>query len=259
MKKKIMILSLAVILGVSLSLVGCGSSSEPAATPAPAPAPAESSSDLWLQPHIGALEPLMMKDPFLELLGQVDGPVPYLYEETVKLSGHSCGAITGAWVITEKALEALYGDETPVRGDIKIYMPGPPDQYYIGVFGEVFTYLTGATPDTGFPGADFGQEYNRRHLLIYPEEQTKLPFPAIEYIWERTDTGKQIGIKYNLSMVQPLATDETKAILPKMLEGTATAEETALWVKWWNDRAIYVLDNKDMEGMFPVRVIEEGN
>lgn len=244
-------------------MIGCSSSTPapaPEPTPAPAPAPADDSvSEIdWLQDHISTVEPMMFRDPFLELLGQIDGPIPYYYEEAVKLSGHSCAAITGAWTITEKAVEALYGEETPVRGQIKITMPGPADQYYIGVFGEVFTYLTGAAPETGFPGADFGPGYNRRNLLVYPEEPTKLPFAILEYQFERTDTGKKVGVVYNMGMVAPLATPEITALYPIIVDGTATPEEQATFIEWWNARAINTLVNKDQEGFFKVRVIEEG-
>ena len=77
----------------------------------------------WLQKHITDVPPIMMRDPFLGLLGQTDHPLPYTYEEAVKLSGHSCGAVAGAWVITRKALEALYLGDIPERGQIMIEAP----------------------------------------------------------------------------------------------------------------------------------------
>jgi len=266
LKKRILILSLAIILGASLSLVGCGSSTpapaaEPATPAAPAVAamPASASGVEWTQDYISQVEPMMFRDTFLEILGQVDEPIPYYYTEAVKLSGHSCAAITGAWTITKKAMEALYGDETPVRGQIKITMPGPADQYFIGVFGEVFTYLTGAAPESGFPGSDFGPTYNRRNLLVYPEDVTKLPFAALEYVFERTDTGRKVGVVYNMTMVVPVSTPEIAALYPGLVAGTLTAEENATFVTWWNDRAINTLVNEDQEGFLRVRVIEEGN
>ena len=37
-----------------------------------------------------------------------------------KLAGHSCPAVSGAYKVTEKALKALYGSETPMRGGISV-------------------------------------------------------------------------------------------------------------------------------------------
>lgn len=121
----------------------------------------ESGKPAWTQDYITNISPIMMREPFLELLGQVEGSIPYTYEEVVKLSGHSCGAISGAWIITRKAIAALYPNEVPVRGQIKVTAPGAEDEWLVGIFGEVISYITGAAPKTGFPGSEFDQEYNR--------------------------------------------------------------------------------------------------
>jgi hypothetical protein len=88
------------------------------------------------------------------------------------------GATAGAFVIARKALDELYpGDEIPVRGQIKVYVPGAEDQWNLGVFGEVITYITGAAPKTGFNGSEFGQVndlYVRQNKMIY----TDLPIPT---------------------------------------------------------------------------------
>ena len=112
----------------------------------------------WDQDYISEVPPIMMIDPYLQIFGQSQVAVPYTYETAVKLAGHSCGAVTGAWTITRKALEVLYpGGEVPVRGQIQVEAPGAEDEWYVGVFGEVITYITGAAPKTGFIGAEFGQ------------------------------------------------------------------------------------------------------
>ena len=112
----------------------------------------------WEQEYIAEVPPIMMIDPYFQIFGQSQGPVPYRYEDVVKQAGHSCGATTGAWTITRKALEALYPDgEIPVRGQIAVEAPGAEDEWYVGVFGEIISYITGAAPKTGFNGAEFGQ------------------------------------------------------------------------------------------------------
>ncbi len=207
----------------------------------------------WTQKHIADVPSIIMKDPFLELLGQVDRPIPYTYEEVVKLSGHSCAAVAGAWIITKKALEALYPDEIPVRGQIKIYAPGADDEWLVGVFGEVITYITGASPGTGFPGAAFGKSYNRRNLLKYKDAITNtLPF-KMAWIFERVDTGVQVSVRYNLTMIKPPATPEKMKMASKMAYGKASVEEVKEWKKFWNERVKFVFENADtLEGFFTV-------
>lgn len=214
---------------------------------------------VWTQEHITNVPPILMRDPFLELLGQTEEPIPYTYEEVVKLSGHSCGATAGAWTITKKALEALYPAETPVRGQILIHAPGAEDEWHVGVFGEVMTYITGAAPKTGFSGAEFGKGdtlYIRRNKMTYAEEPSNTPPPQMEWIFERADTGKKVSVKYNVMAVQPAATEEWTAMGVKMASGKATAEEAAEYVKYWNERAAFVFLNTDKEGLFTVTALE---
>ena len=63
---------------------------------------------VWDQAYITEVPPIMMSEPYFSIFGQSQEPIPYYYEEAVRLAGHSCGAITGAWTITKKALEILY-------------------------------------------------------------------------------------------------------------------------------------------------------
>ena len=248
MSRKSWILAITIVLSIALIVTGCAST--PAAAPSsPAPSPEQNqqaaAEESWTQDHIAQVPPLMMKDPFLELLGQANKPVPYYYAEAVKLSGHSCGAVTGAWTITRKALEELYPNETPVRGQIKIVAPGAKDEWFVGVFGEVMTYITGAAPESGFPGAEFGNDYNRRNLMIYQKEPSGTPPPKMVWIFERIDTGAKVSVQFDVSKVKPPATPDFTAMTTKVAKGEASPTETKNWIKYWNDRAVYVLENAD--------------
>jgi hypothetical protein len=215
----------------------------------------------WDQDYIAEVPPIMMMDPYFEIFGQSQEPVPYYYETAVKLSGHSCGATAGAWTITKKALEILYpGGEVPVRGQIAVQAPGAEDEWFVGVFGEVITYITGASPKTGFIGAEFGQTddlFVRQNKMVYSDEPTGQMPPEREWIFTRLDTGAQVGIKFNLVVIQPVATPERKAMGMKLAAGEATPEEAADYYVYWNDRARFVFENEDMDGFFQVAVYEE--
>jgi hypothetical protein len=209
----------------------------------------------WLADYIKKVPPILMKEPFLELLGQTDQPVPYTYEETVKLAGHSCGAVAGAWTITRKALESLYPGTLPVRGQIKVTMPGSEDEWYVGVFGEVISYITGAAPKTGFPGAEFGKSYNRRNLMTYKEKPTGTPPAKMIWIFERADTGAKVAIRYDLSKIKPAQTDKRTGTGAKVAKGQASPEETKEWREYWNARAKFVLDHADiLPGFFTLEM-----
>ncbi len=208
---------------------------------------------IWTQEHIASVPPIMMKDPFLELLGQTDKPIPYYYHEAVKLAGHSCGAVAGAWIITGKALKELYPRETPVRGQIMVEAPGAEDEWLVGVFGEVISYITGAAPRTGFPGAGFAKGSKRKDLLIYKDTETLTPPPEMVWIFKRIDTGAQVGVSYNLSLIQPPATAENMGLGKKVGKGKATSEEIKAWTVFWNSRVEFIFNNADrLEGLFTV-------
>ena len=212
----------------------------------------------WDQAYISEVEPIMMLEPYFQIFGQSQEAVPYYYEEAVKLAGHSCGATTGAWTIAKKALEVLYPNgEIPVRGQIAVEAPGAEDEWYVGVFGDIITYVTGAAPKTGFIGAEFAKAndlFLRQNKMVYSETPTKQLPPMREWVFTRLDTGAKVGIKFNLVVITPLPTPARIAMGKKLAKGEATAEEALDYAKYWNDRAIFVLDNQDMDGFFTVTI-----
>lgn len=223
--------------------------------------PASPEDFAWEQAYIAEVPPIMMMEPYFGIFGQTAGPVPYYYEEAVKLAGHSCGATTGAWTITRKALEVLYPDgEIPVRGQIAVEAPGAEDEWFVGVFGEIITYITGASPHTGFIGSEFGTVDNlfvRQNKMVYAAEPTGQLPPMREWIFTRLDTGQKVGVKFNLVIILPIPTPGRVEMGKKMAAGTATSEEAADYQKYWNDRAIFVLEKADLDGFFTVTVYEK--
>jgi len=224
--------------------------------------PEQEEVSLWDQPYISQVPPILMIEPYYTIFGQSQVAVPYYYEEAVKLAGHSCGATAGAWIITKKALEALYPEgETPVRGQIAVEAPGAENEFPVGVLGEIITFITGAAPKTGFIGQEFGEANNlfkRQNKMVYTDEPSGTPPPKMEWIFTRLDTGKKVGVNFNLAIITPIATEERQAMGAKLAKGGATAEEAADYAVYWNDRAKFVFENADMDGFFNVTVYEEG-
>jgi hypothetical protein len=147
-----------------------------------------------------------------------------------------------------------------VRGQIAVEAPGAEDEWFVGVFGDIITYVTGAAPKTGFIGAEFGQTddiYVRQNKMVYSEEPTDQLPPMREWVFTRLDTGDKVGIKFNLAVITPLPTPARQEMGKKMAAGEATPEEAADYIQYWNDRAKFVLEHADtLDGFFPVTIYE---
>lgn len=75
----------------------------------------------WKYSFYDDVEPIKLREPLAEFLGAIEAGEEFIfiYADAVKLAGHSCPDVSGAYKITQKALEALYANDTPVRGEIR--------------------------------------------------------------------------------------------------------------------------------------------
>lgn len=90
-------------------------------------------------------------DSFAAVLGAArDGVLEYHYADAVRLAGHSCPTVAGAFLMGRAALSALYPDRLAERGNIAVRMPAPEDEGTTGVIAQILTLLTGAAPTMGF-------------------------------------------------------------------------------------------------------------
>ena len=123
----------------------------------------------WKQAFYDEVEPIKLKDPLAVFLGAINENEEFIftYEDAVKLAGHSCPAVSGAYKVTEKALKALYGSEIPIRGGISVKVLGSIDNGANGPISQVISLITGAAPETGFAG--LGNSFVRKNKLIFDE------------------------------------------------------------------------------------------
>lgn len=85
---------------------------------------------------------ITLHDPLAEILGAATGGlITYGYADAVKLAGHSCPTVAGAYLMTSKALGALYPDSVPERGGIRVEFSAAQAD---GVTAAVAGLLTGA-------------------------------------------------------------------------------------------------------------------
>ena len=197
------------------------------------------------------IEPIKVKEPFAVALGAMDKDelFIYTYEDAVKLAGHSCLAVSGAYRLTQIALKWLYGDGIPLRGGVAVTFKGGVEDKVNGPISQVVTLITGAAAENGFHGFG-GGKYKRRNLLKF-DENSEAPAGSIcSAIFERVDNGKSVEVTYNNSMLP--GNPKMGELMPLAVSGTGTDEEIKEFGDLWHDRVKMVLLG-DYEGMFVVK------
>jgi len=178
------------------------------------------------------LLPLTLRDPLAETLGAaLGGIMVYRYEDVVRLAGHSCPTVAGAWLMARHGLAALYPEDLPERGGIRVELRGALDAGTTGVVGSVLGFLTGAAGEGGFKG--LGGRHGRRNLLAYGVEMPD------EVRFTRLDTGASVGVDYHPERVPPAP--EMAPLLARVVGGTAAAEEREAFARLWQDRVRRIL------------------
>lgn len=175
---------------------------------------------------------LTLRDPLAELLGAAEGGlIEYRYVDAVKLAGHSCPTVAGAWLMTVRALRALYGDEMPVRGNLQVALGETADSGVAGVMAAIAGLLTGAAGEGGFKG--LGGRYGRRELL-------RFGVAGIGGLaFTRRDRPVAVDCKLRLETVP--ADPRLGALLGAVLDGTADAAARHLFGELWQDRVRRIL------------------
>lgn len=91
--------------------------------------------------YLTQVKSIKFKDPLAETLGvfkKEGATLEYTFIDVAKMAGHACPTVAGAYLSCQKALERLYLDEIPVRGEVSITIYGEPDEGVYGVMGQVF-------------------------------------------------------------------------------------------------------------------------
>ena len=185
-------------------------------------------------PFFDEIEKIVLFDELSKFLGvNDDGILDFSYADIVKSAGHSCGTVSGAYLIALKGLKALYGDTLPQRGDIKVEIKKSPSQENSGVVGCVLSNITGATTDYGFGGIPTGK-YNRRSLLFYNADiESDVQFT-------RLDTGDKVGVNYKpQKVVNPMA------ILMSAIKPDAKKEDIESFPVRFQEMVKTIFDNAD--------------
>lgn len=188
---------------------------------------------------------IRVRDRLAMLLGAArEGVIEYRYADAVRLAGHSCPTVAGAWLSARAGLRALYGDELPDRGGVCVSMPEAEDAGVAGVIGQVLTLVTGAAGDGGFKG--LGGLHARNGLLRYGDGA------AGALRLRRADTGETVEVAFSASAVPP--DPEMRTLIPLALAGRA--EAVARFGAAWQERVRRLLvEHADDPAVVSVRRI----
>ena len=199
----------------------------------------------WKQEFYDEVDPIKLKDPLAVFLGAIDENEEFVftYEDAVKLAGHSCPAVSGAYKITQKALFALYGNETPIRGEISVRVLGSIDNGANGPISQVISLITGAAPETGFAG--LGSSFVRKNKLIFDEKNEE----ANAFIFSRDDTKKSVKVTYHPEHVP--SDEAMHPLFTKCIVGTANQKQKEKFREMWQERVKIVLF-EEVKGLFTV-------
>ncbi|PWB49866.1 MAG: hypothetical protein C3F18_09735 [Nitrosomonadales bacterium] len=179
-----------------------------------------------------AVRTIRMHDPLADFLGAMeDGLIEYTYLDAVKLAGHSCPTVAGAYLATLKALEHLYPGNAPQRGDIKVSFRDSITSGVTGVMANIATLITGATQDNGFKG--IGGKFDRRNLLFFDA-----PISS-EIRFERRDTGAAVNTTYHPEIAPP--DSAMKELMQMVMAGCAGAAGQKEFARLWQERVRRIL------------------
>ncbi len=176
-------------------------------------------------------------DPLARLLGAFDdGVIEIGYPEVVRAAGHSCPTVASAYLMTLKALENLYRDGMPARGDIGVEFSQDFDEGTAGVVGSVVAQITGAAGPGGFKGS--AGNFGRNNLMQFG---SSIGHSAR---FTRTDTGRSVEVDTNPNAVP--AAPQTMPLLQKIIARTADPDEKDEFARLWQDRVKRILiDQRD--------------
>lgn len=169
-------------------------------------------------PHIAT------QDPLAQTLGvAVNGIIEYSYLDAVKLTGHSCPTVAGAYLITLNALARLYPGSLPRRGDVRVDVCQRLDEGVAGVIASVAGLITGAANDGGFKG--LAGKFSRRDLLHFG-----IPMQG-ELRFTRLDTGQVVELVCHPEVVPRPA--GLKSLMQAALSPNADAGARSAFADAW--------------------------
>jgi hypothetical protein len=142
------------------------------------------------------------------------------------------------------ALRALYRDDLPERGAVRVELAADIGDGVAGVVANVASLLTGAAGVGGFRA--LGGRLDRRNLLVFAAQV------PLELRYSRVDGRGQIDAAARVDRVP--ASPELGPLLQRCLAGIADASERREFGRLWQDRVRrLLLDHGEDPEVFVLR------
>jgi hypothetical protein len=170
---------------------------------------------------------IRVRDTLAETLGAAAGGLlDYRYVDAVKLAGHSCPTVAGAWLMTRAALARLYPGEIPHRGELRVELREPQEAGVTGVIASVVGLVTGAAGPGGFQG--LAGRHARRNLLQFGQPMRG------EMRITRLDSGRSVEVSHHPQAVArpPALGNLMQAALAPGADPAVRAAFGAAWQDW---------------------------
>lgn len=175
------------------------------------------------------------RDPLAEMLGSAErGLLLYHYADAVRLCGHSCPTVACAWLMATRGLQALWTDELPLRGGVRVAFAENRETGTAGVTAAVFALLSGAADQAGFKG--LGGRFDRRLASFGASIPQSVRLTRI-------DTGAAVDVAADPATIPsaPALTELAGAVIG----GTANALQRTEFSDLWQDRVRRILQAGD--------------
>jgi len=183
------------------------------------------------------VENIKLYDPLSNFLGAIDnGNVEITYLDCVKLAGHSCPTVAGAYLMALIGLKKLYENSLPQRGIIHVSMNEAENEGVTGVMCNIISFISGAGGTGGFKGIQ--GNFSRNNLTTY-----NIPMKG-EVTLTRLDTNQSVSISYNPSAVP--ADEKMMPLMGKNLKNIASEEEKTLFKTLWQEHVKKILLSKEL-------------
>lgn len=180
------------------------------------------------------IEPIILKDDLANFLGAFDqGLIDFTFVDIVKSAGHACPTVLGAYLMTLAGLKALYGQDTPKRGEILVSFSQQEDEGVAGVIANVIGQITGATVNRGFKG--LAGQFNRRNLMAFEQDI------ASNVKFTRVDNQQSVDVYYDASSVP--AHSDMPALMQASIQGLASKEQQVRFAQLWQERVAAIAQN----------------
>lgn len=182
------------------------------------------------------VEKIVLKDDLSDFLGAFeDGSIEFGYLDVVKLAGHSCPTVVGAYLMTQIALKELYKNEFPKRGEVFVSFKENENEGVAGVIANVIAQITGATKSSGFKGLN--GKFKRYDLVEFNANITS------SAKFKRVDTNETVELIYNPNII-PMSS-KTQELMQKMMQNIATIQDKKEFQNLWQSRVEEILKNPD--------------